>query len=128
MMKILKILYYYYYSVYQKIDDEPHAMTVFALSISQSFAVIFIIQLIFSHFFCYFFSLWQMIGIMVILLIINSLLFLRSGRGKKIVKASPPFIISHSFSKMFALFFFIITLSSLFFGPVLLKNIYENCH
>ncbi len=35
-MKILKILYYYYFSFYKKVDDEPHAMTVFALSVSQS--------------------------------------------------------------------------------------------
>jgi len=60
-MKILKILYYYYFSFYKKVDDEPHAMTVFALSFSQSLLVNFIAQMIFAHYFCYFFSLWQML-------------------------------------------------------------------
>jgi hypothetical protein len=126
-MKLLNILYYYYYSFYQKMDAEPHAMTVFALSASQAFAIIFIIQVSASYFFCYFFDTWPMMVIFAAVLTGNYFLFSKSGRAKKIVKAHPPIIISQLITRLFVLLFFLITLSFLFFGPILTKSIRDNC-
>src|SRR5260370_39364427 len=98
-MKILKILYYYYFSFYKKVDDEPHAMTVFALSVSQSLLFEFIVQMISVHFFCYFISTWQLVSICVVFLIVNYFLFIRSGISKKIVRSQPPVLHNQAFTK-----------------------------
>jgi len=126
-MKIIKILYFYYFSFYKKVDDEPHAMTVFALSFSQSLLLEFIVQIIFAHFFCYFFSTWPMIAIGVVLLAINYFIFIKSGISKKIVKSPPPIIINQTCTKALVILFFIITFSFLFLTPILTKSMLENC-
>ncbi len=126
-MKIFKILYFYYFSFYRKVDDEPHAMTVFALSFSESLLLEFIIQVIFAHYYCYFFSTWQLVSMGVVLLIINYFIFIKSGISKKIVRSSPPFVINQRFTKAFVILFFIITVSFLFWGPILMKAMFEGC-
>lgn len=126
-MKILKILYFYYYSFYQKVDDTPHFTTLFSLSFSQSLLIIFTVQMIFAYFFCYFFSTWPMIAICVMLFIVNYFLFMRSGLARKIVKSTPPVIVNQNFTKWFAILFFIITFSFLFLTPILTKSIFANC-
>jgi hypothetical protein len=127
MMKILKILYYYYYSFYRKVDDEPHAMTVFALSCSQSFLVNFIIQMISVHYFCYFVSTWPMVGVGMLFIIVNYFLFSKSGFSRKIVKSRPPVLFSETVTKGFVIVFFVVTTSFLFWGPILVKSMLERC-
>src|SRR5579872_4695789 len=126
-MEILKALYYYYFSFYKWVDDEPQAMTVFALSFSQSLLVIFSVQLFFAHFFCYFFPTWPLIVTAVIFIFSNYLIFIRTGFEKKIVKAPPPVIINRTITKLFVLMFFIITFSFLFLTPILTKLMFEGC-
>jgi hypothetical protein len=117
-MKILKILYYYYFAFYKKVDNEPHAMTIFALSFSQSLLVNFIIQIISVHYFCYFFSTWQMLGIAIALIFFNYFLFVRTGFAKKLVKSPPPYIINRALTKGFVI---------LFLTGILTKSMLENC-
>jgi hypothetical protein len=126
-MKILKILYYYYFTFYKKVDDEPHAMTVFALSFSQALLVIFVVQIFFGYFYCYFFGTWPMIIIMAILIVCNYFIFIRTGMSKKLVKSPPPFIINQTFTKGFVILFFFITFSFLFLTAILTKSMLQNC-
>lgn len=126
-MIFFDIIYYYFYTFYKKVDAEPHAMTVFAIGMCEGFFVNFIAQIFFAYRYCYFFEVWQMITIAVAFLVLNYFLFAKSGKGKRIAKNAPPFILSHAFSKILSLFFFIITASTLFFGPPLIKRLYENC-
>jgi hypothetical protein len=86
-MKIFEILYYYYFAFYLRVDDEPHSMTVFALSFSKALLIYFIAQMISVHFYCYLITTWQMISMFALVLIVNYFLFIRSGTSRKIVKA-----------------------------------------
>lgn len=126
-MKIFEILYYYYFSFYLRVDDEPHAMTVFALSISEALLINFIAQMIAVRFYCYFISKWPMLGVCVVMLVFNYFLFIKSGISKKIVKNQSPIIYNKTFTKAFVIVFFIITTSFLFLGPILTKSMLEDC-
>jgi hypothetical protein len=126
-MKIFKILYYYYFSFYLKVDDEPYSMTVFALSVSEALLINFSAQMISVHFYCYFISTWPMLGVCAAMLTFNYFLFMKSGISKKIVKAQSPIIYSKTATKAFVIIFFIITTSFLFLGPILTKSMLESC-
>lgn len=127
LMKFITILYYYSYAFYKKVDDEPHSMTIFALSFCESLLINFIAQLVTAHFFCYSFSTWGMLGVMIAFLILNYFLFIRTGRGKRIVKSTPPVIYSNRIAKVIVILFFVVTISSLIYGPIVLKDLIENC-
>jgi hypothetical protein len=127
LVKIFEILYYYYYSFYLKVDDEPHSMTVFALSFSEALLINFLAQMILVHFYCYLISTWQMICVFALLLIGNYFLFIRSGFSRKIVKLQPPIIFNKTFTIGFVILFFIITISFLILVPILTKSMLENC-
>jgi hypothetical protein len=126
-MKFVTILYYYSYAFYKKVDNEPHSMTVFALSFCESLLINFFAQLATVHFFCYSFSTWGMIGVMIAFLILNYLLFTRTGKGKRIIKNTPPVIYNNRVTKVIVILFFVVTVSSLIYGPIILKNLTENC-
>jgi hypothetical protein len=125
-MKILKILYFYYYSFYLKVDDEPHAMTVFALSISEALGINFVAELIAAHFYCYFIPKWPLLGVGVAMIIINYFLFIKSGISKKIVDAKAPIIHNRIVTRAFVILFFIVTTSFLF-SALIIKPMVESC-
>ena len=126
-MKIFEILYYYYFAFYLKVDKEPHSMTVFALSFSEALLINFVAQMISIHFYCYLIATWQMISIFALVLILNYFLFIRSGTSRKIVKSQPLIIFNKTFTKIFVILFFIVTISFLFWGPILTKSMLANC-
>lgn len=73
-MKILDVLYYYYFLFYSKIlkDDEPHLLATIVLSFSESLLLNYSIIIIGSHFYCvYLLEKWEMIGVIVILNCLN---------------------------------------------------------
>src|SRR5439155_16889244 len=98
-MKALKILYYNYLSFYKKVDDEPHAMTVFVLGFTQSLPIVFIIQIVSSYFFCYLIPTWIMMIVGLAFIGFNYLFFSRTGISKQIVRSPPPIIINKTFTK-----------------------------
>jgi len=124
----MKVLYYYYYLFYTKIlpDDEPHATTVFTLSVSEGFFINGILQIFLARFFCMPLNIWPMIGVLVLLIFLNYFYYQRSGRAKEIVKTKPMFYSNHKFSIVLTLLFFIVTSSFLFWEPVYIKQIMEN--
>lgn len=125
----MKVLYYYYYLFYTKIlpDDEPHATTVFTLSVSEGFVMNGILQISLARFFCMSIDKWLMIGILVLLIGINYFYFHRAGKAKEIVKLKPKVLNSNKLSILFTILFFIITLSFLFWEPIYVKQVLEHC-
>lgn len=125
----MNVLYYYYFLFYTKIlpDDEPHATTIFTLSLSESFLINVIIDILISYFYCTFISKWTMIVITLFIMVINYFLFYRTGKAKNIIKLKPKIFNSNSLSIVFVILFFIITSSFLFWGPILVKQILANC-
>lgn len=124
---MIKVFYYYYYLFYSKIlkDDEPHLLTILALTASESFIVNGILDIILSRFFCMSLNKWPMLGVLVLLLTINLFYYHRKGKSKEIIKNKPMFSSNHKLSIIMTLLFFTISLSFIFFGPVYAKKIME---
>ena len=126
---MIKVIYYYYYLFYLKVlqDNQPHMLTIMALSASEGFLLNGTIDIIALKFFCFDVSKWLMLGLLAILLIINFMIFYRGEKGTEIVKQKPKLLKSNNFSMGFALIFFMISISWLFWGPIYAKYLLENC-
>ena len=128
-MKILKVLYYYYFSAYKKWDDEPHAKTVWSLSFTEALLINAVVQIFCNKVFCYFVSKWPTILLFAGILVINYFLYIKSGLSRKIINAKPPpMLYNITFTKVFVISFFIVCVSCLFLLPYLTESILNNCN
>ena len=125
----MKVIYYYYYLFYRKVlkDDEPHLLTILALSASEGFFFINIVDFIALKFYCYNFSKWPMFSILVITLLLNALVFYNKERRLKIVNDKPCFFGNQKFSILITVLFFLSTYSSLIWGTMICRDVLENC-
>ena len=125
----MSVLYYYYFLFYQKIlkDDQPHLLTILALSASEGFLLNGIIDIIALKFFCLDVNKWIMLGLLICILGINIFIFYKKGKGAEIVKQKPRIFGNNYLSMAISIIFFIITISWLFWGPVCSKFLLENC-
>lgn len=116
-MKLLGILYYYYYYFYTKIipDDEPHATTIFTLSVSQTFFAWYGFDLLGALFFCrVFFIKWKVILLFIFILSLNYYNFIKLKKAKEIIKVKPILFRSKVIPVVFAIIFFLLSTSFLF--------------
>ncbi len=122
---MINVFYYYYYLFYTKVlpDSQPHSTVVFTLSFSLSLLVNGLLSIIAAYVANYNMSNFIMVGVFVMIIIINFLVFYRSGKGKQLVKEKPKFYNNHKLSVFLTFVFFFITTSCLFWGPILIKNI-----
>jgi len=116
----MDVLYYYYFLFYAKVlkDDEPHLLTIMALSASQGFALSVSLSLFLLKFFCLEMNKLLLFLPICLFLLFNYLHFYKSGRSRKIVKEKPMFFSSHKLSVALTLLFFIATFSTLIWGAV----------
>jgi hypothetical protein len=123
----MKILYYYYFLFYTKIlsDDQPHATTIFTLSVSESFLIIGVLQLLLAYLFCVILNKWQMMSIALLIIGINYFLYWTSGKAKKIIKMKPKILNNNKLSVFFVVCFFVITFSTFILSMVYVKQIME---
>lgn len=124
----MKVIYYYYYLFYLKIlkDDDPHLLTLLALSASEGFALAVSLNIVLIFFFCYQMTKMMMFLPICLFLLFNYFYFDKSGRARKIVKDKPMFFLNHKLSIVIAALFFIITLSFLFWGAAYTKYLLGN--
>ena len=122
---MINVFYYYYYLFYTKIlpDDQPHATVIFTLSFSLSLFVNGLIDIILTYSTNYTMGNWEMISIFVAIMIVNYLLFIRTGKSKQIVNEQPKFFNNHKLSIALTIIFFIITTSFLFLVPIYVRDI-----
>lgn len=125
-MNALKVIYYYFFAFYRKVDDEPYAMTMWAVSICLSLLLNYIIDLVTLRF-CYFGPTWQKIVITLVILVTNYFVFNKSGVGRKIVNGPPPILVNRTVTVTLVILFFAISLSYIFVVPILAKPILEAC-
>jgi hypothetical protein len=125
----MKILYNYYYLFYTRVlpDDEPFATTLFTLTVSESFAVDFIIRYFLAVNYCKEFQTSSSMFVFGVMLVVNYLIFHRGQRARKFVAESPKFFGSHKLSIIITVIFFLITSSTLFLGPVYISTILDDC-
>jgi hypothetical protein len=125
----MNVLYYYYYLFYTRVlpDNEPHATVIFTLSFSESLLVNGILDISSAHFFCKKMEMWLMIGIFLMLIAANYLIYSRKKKSRIIVEQRPAFFSSHNVSIIITLLWFIITTSFLFWKPIYVKDILDQC-
>jgi len=123
----MDVIYYYSFLFYTKIikDNEPHATTIWVLSFAEGFFTSVVIDIFSIRFFCISLSKWIMMSIGIIFVFVNYLYFYRSERFKKIVETKPMFYSNNRVSVLLTSVFFIVLLSSMFWGPILSKNILD---
>lgn len=125
----MDVLYYYYYLFYTRVlpDDEPHATVIFTLSFSESLLVNGILDILSAHLFCLKMDMWLMIGILLLLIAINYLTYSRTKKSRVIVEQKPRFFSNHKASIVITLLWFIITTSFMFWKPIYVKYILDQC-
>ena len=126
----MNVLYYYYYLFYTRVlpDDEPHATVIFTLSFSESLLVNYSIDLVGAHLFCKFLlGKWSMIIIFVMIMVVNYLIYHKTGKNKKVVENKPKFFNSNIASIAITGVFFLITTSFLFWMADYLMYVIDQC-
>jgi hypothetical protein len=120
----MDVIYYYCFLFYTRIlkDDSPHTTTVWALGFAEGFFA----NVILYSFLIYYFGIttlntWIMMFFVAIFVLANHLYFKKSGRAKKIVKEKPMFYSSQKISIIITSVFFILLISSMFWGPFYIK-------
>ncbi len=123
----MDVVYYYCYLFYRKIlkEDEPHALTTWALGFGEGFFFSVIIDVFLIRFFCFKMNKWLIIGVGIIFLLFNYLYFFKSGRGQRIVLSKPNFFGSQKISILLTIIFFVVLISSMFWGAIWAKYLLE---
>lgn len=120
----MDVIYYYCYLFYKKIlkEDEPHALTVWALGCGEGFLTNALLYSFLVYFFCIkTLNIWIMMSIVGLFVFANYRYFYKSGRAKKIEKEKPMFFSSRKISILITIIFFTVLISSIFWGPFLIK-------
>ena len=122
-MKILDVLFYYYYLIYTKkiATTTPIETAIFCLGASFGFELLCIIDFIITFFCLEIREISYLIGLFPIVTLY--FLYWRTGRYKKVLKQKPKFFNSHKKTKVIVGIFFIFTASSLVWQPILIKYI-----
>lgn len=125
--EFMDVIYFYSFLFYTKIikDDEPHATTVWVLGFAEGFFASVVLDIFSIRFCCISLNKWIMISIGAIFVFANYLYFNRSGRSKKIVKAKPMFYSNHRISILLTSIFFIVLISSMFWGPIFSRDLLD---
>lgn len=116
-------MFYFYYLFYKKImkDDSPHIFSCLGISACETFFVVNIVSCLLIQF-CIKLGFWGSITIGVLITLLNVYYFIKSGRYKNIEKSKPMYFGNKWISIVTAIVFFIITVSSMFWGPIYLKH------
>jgi len=125
----MRVLYYYSFLFYSKIlrDNEPHLLTTLALSFLEALIINGILEAISVHAFCKDLDKLAMFAILLLIIGTNYWILHRTGKAKEIVKLKPQFFNSHRLSIVITLVFAIAAISLMFWGPIYLKGILDQC-
>jgi len=126
----MNVLYYYYYLFYTKVipDNEPHATVIFTLSFSLGLLVNGVLKICLALLFCESYNEWPAIGITLLIMLVNYLLYFKSGKCFKIVEAKPRFFNSNEGSILITVIFFLTSASFLFWGVEYIRDILQSCN
>ncbi len=125
----MKVFYYYGFLFYSKVlkDDEPHLLTILALSFLESLIVNGILEAISVHTFCKDIGRGSMFTVLLLIIGANYYLLYRTGKAKQIVQSRPKFFKSHNLSIALTLLFAVGAVSLMFWGPIYLKGVLDEC-
>ena len=126
----MNLLYYYYFLFYTNIipDDEPHATTIFTLSLSESFLISGVLEIISVNLSCVPFNKWLKMTIFLLIVLINYFLYFKSGKGREIVIAKPKMFNNKNLSIIIVSLFFISTACFFMWEPnYILQTMQSHC-
>lgn len=128
-MVVLDALYFFIFRIYakSKVESEPHSTTVFAMSFLQISFVFFVVQLLIAYFECIVISFWWGIVSLALATFFNYLYFIRSKRSIKILTQKTYLFQNKLFSDVFVGTMLVIMLSSIFVGPIMMKEFLSAC-
>jgi hypothetical protein len=123
----MDVIYYYYYLFYKNVltVNWPHETTIFVLGFSEGFFFGIFIDAMASMIFRVSFGIYLMVGTFIVTWGVNYLYFNHSGRIDRIVMDKPKFYNDHRLSQIISVIFFVVTASSLFWGPVLSRYVHD---
>ena len=124
----MNLLYYYYFLFYTEIipEDDPHTITMLTLSLSESFLVIGILEILSVHLACDPFNVWIKLAIYFTIYLINYYYYSKSGKCKEIVISKPILFKSKNKSILIVALFFISTASFFMWEPLYIKQLLEH--
>lgn len=123
----MDVIYYYYYLFYTRIlkDNEPHLLTILAISATEGFFLNIIFEIVLILYRCIETNIVIWWSIIFLINICNYLYFYKSGRSMKIIKEKPMFFSSRKISIFLTLLFFIVLATSIIWGAILTKYILQ---
>jgi len=128
-MFILQVFYNYYHLFYQNIfgDSDSYFTAKLALTASESFLVISLLDISSAYFFCFSLNKYFMAAITILLFAINSIFIFNFKNINDIQKSKPKFFNNHMLTIILTWLFFLITTSSMFWLGTFVQNIIVNC-
>ncbi|MDN3675583.1 hypothetical protein QWY99_21355 [Flavobacterium branchiarum] len=123
----MDVIYYYFYLFYIRIikDNEPHMLTILAISATEGFIINIIIQVISIIYQCKQTSNLIWMSIIGLANMFNYLYYYKSGRAIRIIKEKPMFYSSNRISILSTISFFIVFGTSIIWGSILTKYLLE---
>lgn len=123
----MDVIYYYCFLFNVKIikDDEPYATTVWALGFAEGYFLTVAFDIVSMRYFCFDIIEYFMFPIIGITIVSNYMFFNRSKRSRKIIKDKPTFFGSHKISMILTIIFFVVLISSMFWGAFYSKYLLE---
>jgi hypothetical protein len=123
IFRMIKVFYYYYYLFYTKVipDDEPRLTVVFTLSLSESFILNNLMNLVYTVFYCQSLGKWTMLSAFVFLFAFNYIYF-NSDRVDNLIKEKPV-LVNHFLSIIVTMLFFAVSFTLMILVPLYLRTI-----
>lgn len=125
----MNVIYYYYYLFYKTLvrDSQPHLLARLAISASEAFFIVGVINFMSIKIRCAGLSTLTMFGTMLIIAGINHFVMHKSGKDLEIVKAKPKFFNNNRISIFMVILFFLATTSFMFWGPIYGNYLLSKC-
>ena len=119
----MDVIYYYCYLFYVRIikDNEPHLLTILAISATECFFINIVLEAVLICYQCKQTNVLIWVGVICLTNIFNYLYFFKSGRSMKIIKEKPMFFSNNRTSIIITFLFFIVFATSIIWGSILSK-------
>lgn len=124
----MDVIYYYCFLFNVKIikDNEPYATTVWALGLAEGYFLTVVCDIVSMRYFCFDIIEYFMTPIIGITIISNYIFFNKSKRSRRIIKDKPTFFGSDKISMILTIIFFVVLISSMFWGAICSKYLLQN--
>ena len=121
----MDVIYYYYYLFYIRIikENEPHMLTILAISATEGFILNIIVEVASILYHCKQTNGLIWMSIICLANMFNYLYFYKSGRAIKIIKEKPMFFSNNHISIILTFLFFIVFSTSIIWGSILTKHL-----